>query len=130
MEKNLKRIFSILGVSVLCLSTSSYAATTYSKQTVTVPKLGSSASSKSEVKSVTNKEGNIMNPTVGGGYTLTARMTCQASTGLATSVSTSTGTLNVGSTTAQKAGYNATLGFKTTLTTPVNVNVTAQMRCN
>lgn len=129
MNKNLKKIISTLGLTALC-ATSAFAATTYSKQTVYPPALGGRANSKYETKAVTGKAGNVMNPTVGGGYTVAATMFGNGSVGSSKSVSTQTGTLSIPSTSKQSAGKTSYLLFKNNYSTTVKVAVTGQMRTN
>lgn len=129
MNKTLKSIISTLGVTVLC-ATTAFAATTYSKQTVTTPALGGRANSAYETKGVTGKAGNIMNPSVGNGYTVSATMFGNGDVGSSRSISTQRGTLNIPSTSKQLAGKTSYLTYKNHYTTTVRVNVTGQMRTN
>jgi len=129
MNKNLKRIISMVAIVMMC-STSAFAGTKYKKQTITVPRLGGAQSSNKETKSVTGKYGNLMNPSVGGGYTVSANMICGGSPGGSISVKTQRGTLDLPSKKTHKSGQSSHVLFQNKLGTLVQVNVTSQIRTN
>lgn len=129
MNKNLKKVISMLAVVMVC-STTAFAGTTYKKQTIIPPKFGGTATSKTETKSVTGKDGNLMNPSVGGGYTVSAKLYCGGSAGSSISVKTQTGTLDVPSKSTHKSGQTSYVAFTNKILTPVDVQVVSQIRTN
>ena len=129
MNKNLKKITSMLAVVMLC-STSAYAGGTYKKQTVIVPKLGGAGSSAKETKATTGRDGNIMNPTVGNNYTVTAQLICGGSPGNGVKVTTGTKVIFLPSKSTHKAGQSSHILFKNKIGTLVDVQVVGQMRTN
>mgnify|MGYP004453715603 CR=1 FL=1 len=129
MKKILKGSI-ITGLIMVMFSTVAFAGTTYSYYNTTVGKFNGSGYSGYQTKVTSGANGLLKSSTVGGNYTVDARMSSTAGNG-AWLRNVDDGTVAyLDSPVSQVNGCSVRCQFSNDITTPVDVQVTGYWKCN
>lgn len=104
------------------------AGTTYSSYSTTVAPFNGSGYTSYQTKSASGTYGNLRSSTVGGSYTVDARMQASSGTGSWVRSVTDSDTRNLPNSVTK--GSSARVQFSNDATTPVNVQVSGSWRSN
>jgi len=128
--KKSKRKIAIVGATLglLLAGGAVQAGTTYSNYNLTVGSFNGSAYTGYQTKTTTGAPGNLRTSSVGGSYTLDARMQASSGTGGWVRRVTDNDTRNLPNSVAK--GSLVRLQYSNDATTPVNVQVTGSWRSN
>jgi len=117
-----------LAVGLLALGGAAQAGTTYSNYDTSVAPFNGSGYTGYQTKSSSNASGTLLSKTVGGSYTVDARMTASSGTGSWVRSVSDNQSRSVSNSIA--AGKSARIQFSNDLSTPVSVQVTGQWKSN
>lgn len=125
-----KKKLAVLGLSVglLALGGAVQASTTYSSYDTTVGKFNGSGYTGYQTKTTSGAYGNLKSSSVGGSYTVDARMQASSGTGSWVRSVTDNDTRNLPN--SVPSGTSARVQFSNDITTPVDVQVTGSWRSN
>jgi len=129
MKKSKKKI-AIVGATLglLLAGGAVQAGTTYSSYSTTVAPFNGSGYTSYQTKSTAGAYGNLRSTTVGGKYTVDARMQASSGTGGWVRSVTDSDSRNLPNSVAK--GSSARVQFSNDASTPVNVQVTGTWRSN
>ncbi|WP_074033560.1 MULTISPECIES: hypothetical protein [unclassified Exiguobacterium] len=117
-----------LAVGLLALGGAAQAGTTYSNYDTTVASFNGSGYTGYQTKSSSNASGTLSSKTVGGSYTVDARMTASSGTGSWVRSVSDNETRSLSN--SISSGRSTRVQFSNDLTTPVSVQVTGQWKSN
>ena len=126
MKKKLATI--ALAVGLLAVAGFAEAGTAYTNYNTTVGKFNGSGYTSYHTKASSGKYGNLRSTSVGGSYTVDARMQASSGTGAWVRSVNSNQVRNLPNSVSK--GNRARVQFSNDLTTPVNVQVTGSWRSN
>jgi hypothetical protein len=128
MKKNKKLAVLGLAVGLMSIGGAVEASTSYSSYDTTVGRFNGSGYSGYQTKTTSGAYGNLNSSSVGGSYTVDARMDATTGTGSWVRSVTDNDTRSLPN--SVSSGNSARVEFSNDLTTPVNVQVTGSWRSN